>query len=294
MLRRLCSVYHDFVLYCSTKNIKISDLKKDKGVTPQTISRRLLASPELASATKLCPLSPLSQLNHLTAGKDYPTVRQMMTSLKPKPVEQQSMVIKFATEPLIGNPDEDLDKTPKATGIFPYIKKAQRTPYIDSTKLVPSPVINTEGVRRTTYEPSAFSICSSNEATSTTDSPIKEATKESSGKNSVISIIVKGPSTIKESLPEKDSSNNNNGKESDKEAAKSQGPGKCSSIILCSCGNECKDGCTECESCAAKIKTYSGFLYENKFDNALKRKWYKLIGSQLYRITSLPYQFIRI
>jgi len=57
-------------------------------------------------------------------------------------------------------------------------------------------------------------------------------------------------------------------------------------IIMCACGNECKDGENGvCQKCVSKLKapTTQGYLYEKTDAKTLNRYWYTLVGNQIYR-----------
>ncbi len=72
-------------------------------------------------------------------------------------------------------------------------------------------------------------------------------------------------------------------------AAPKGDPKKCKAVVMCACGNECKDGDNGvCKKCLEKLKTPSteGYLYEKTDSKTLNRFWYTLVGHHIYRYNS--------
>lgn len=154
---------------------------------------------------------------------------------------------------------EEDDKTPKsALAVSAFIKKAKRTPFIDSTKvneITMSPLSNLEGIRQKNF--GSFGDESS-KAELMTEKTSKSVTKFEESKPEAKAPLEDIKSDIEK--PKKD-------------------------IVLCACGNECEENNQkECNMCASKLKdiTHSGYLYEKGDKQILVRRWFALIGRQLY------------
>ncbi len=247
-------------MHCSCEDNKTGELEK----TPSAVSKKLLASPEFQPGTKFSPLSPIQRLSPLMRS-DKPArsiLRQIAGAKSPVPAalakkepDRARLTVTISPEkkpPVISEEDK---ATPKSLTLAPSFNRAKRTPFIDSTKLselMMSPLRSTEGVR---YAPPS--------------GPFQDAVQHYQGAKAG----TKGGSTDSPPKPV--------------EAEKRE-------IILCSCGRECDESMTECATCAAKFRgqTHVGYLYEKSEKQMLTRKWYKLLGDQLYRI--LPVSIVRI
>jgi len=270
LLRRQCNAYRDFALYCSAHSLTKESVK---GGTPSPASKKVLASPDLPPATKL---SPLSSLHHnspaLFSEKKTPEpvikeskklVKSKLSSEKQAESEPGTSPIKQAPTPisipkdLIPDDPKGDASTPKDTGMYPTLNKAKRTPFIDPSKLMASPITNTEVVRR--------------ERSIVGGGGFLEEVKRVTG-----------------NITNDDKPNNLGAPDSFSKCTESGNSPKGNSILLCGCGNVCHENETLCESCLERFKgiTCSGYLYENAPHGTLVRKWYKLVGNQLYRIFS--------
>ncbi len=151
---------------------------------------------------------------------------------------------------------EEGKSAPGATLVIPpSINKAKRTPYIDTTKLselMMSPLLSTEGVRYV---------------------PPEEVFQDALHKLQAQSVSSKTSSATTSS-------------ESLKDDVKLGPP---HDIVLCACGHECDGNMPECSVCISKLKVNSqlGYLYEKSDKQMLTRRWFRLIGNQLYSTPTL-------
>jgi hypothetical protein len=235
LLRKSCSLYQDFAIYCTARNIKI------KANETPTIPVKKLVSPKLQPETKLSPLAPYQRLTPTIKPKSKPSVLATLSKFRHKEEEKKNIetppekadpiIIDVKGDVLIVTPEED--KIAGKQTFTDYTRKLWIDPS-GISKMCLSPLMNTEGIRHTPAETSSPGIAG---------------------------------------LPEE-------GKTPPVNLAKE--------IVLCGCGQPCniKEE-TQCSDCLAKLKpgTQFDYLYEKRDDQNLWRYFYKILGTQLYRIT---------
>ncbi len=219
------------------------------GITPISVTGSLLSKVFTSGVTSGSGKSTGTSGTPVT-GNSVGVSPISVTAAKGKLIEVPASVPAKVAEgkikPAINPIKEALEEEAKATGmgLLSALHNAKRSPYIDATKLAASPITNTEGVRRDVSDIPTFDLGPPSAAAGSATAPV--------------------PATF----PAPPAEDHNK------------------YMTLCSCGNDCKDYETQCEMCAEKFKGVSnvGYLYENTGSGMLYRKFYKLLGNQLYGI----------
>ena len=148
LFRRSCAIYRDFAQYCQNRHISVP---KTTNISPSVTSRRLMASPELASLKMLSPFAPMRKMSPLLKNsEDSHSVLLMISAKKdehedkPKKAPQ-----KFSINPIPSFSVNEENKVEQPCNLD-AIKKSNHTSICSQTtdSGESSPIVCTEVIHR--------------------------------------------------------------------------------------------------------------------------------------------------
>lgn len=246
LLRRSCTLFQDFSIYCTTRNFRIKTNETPKATPKKLMSPKLI--PKILQSPKYAkPKIPIEK----------PSFNYPFPPPPPQPVQYQSLIAKIVNAHKTDDKvyAYDSSATSKELNVFTFtIPKISEEIKEKSNEDKNLPVNEFTDILQNNKNPFLSN-----------KKPFEFSPKPNIEKKQQLLASAKLPGQL------------SNQQEENKASIKEISYCKCGKI--CNVANE-----TKCSDCLAKIAegTVFGYLYEKGDDKNLWRHWYKLFGTLLY------------